>query len=574
MSTVGLTTFVQLAVLSVMIPLAVARPTWGYSLGRRMGRLATRTVRPWLAPWLCGLFSFLGSAAFALRAGLPLPHVHDEFSYLLAANTFASGRLTNPTPPYPEHFETFHVLQVPTYSSKYPPGQGLLLALGELVGGHPAVGAWIGSAIANALICWMLQGWLSFRWALAGGGLSALILGFSSPWSQTYWAGTLGVSGGALVLGSIRRMAADGRPFHGVTLALGLATLAVSRPFEGLVFSLPAGLLMGAWGLKILPGPSPRSLSAIGLVAIVTLAPFAWGLAQHNHAVTGRFTRMPYVEYGKQYGGAPVFLWANAREVPEHSNEVFRRFQEEWALPIYHSRRTLRGYLAQRPLGTLQDLASVLTVALFLPVVVLALFGRRWWDWYVFLSVFLVVGALLGDTFHGERKLSPAAGGLILLAIQGLRHLRLWRPGGRPLGRALARALVFSVVLSALLAFVPMGARTQTGMARDRAEILKNLEETGERHLVFVRYSPNHNVHDEWVYNLADLEEAKVVWARDLTPEKNRRLLDHFSDRRAWLLQADRSPPELSEYELDREDGSSTPASGSLAMNRETAPLK
>src|SRR5713226_9467451 len=199
------------------------------SLPGRAARLLRFVDRPFrrighfrgLAIGLSGLTAFAVGASLSLFGQFPSPAVHDEFSYLLAADTFAHGRLTNPTHPHWIHFESMHIIHEPSYASKYPPAQGLMLAAGQVVTGQPIVGVWLSTALASAAVCWMLLAWLRPRWALLGGLLAALHP-IMLMWSQSYWGGAVAVCGGALLLGGSRRIANHPRLDDSIWTALGI----------------------------------------------------------------------------------------------------------------------------------------------------------------------------------------------------------------------------------------------------------------------------------------------------------------------------------------------------------------
>jgi len=554
----------------------------------------------------------------------PQPKVHDEFSYLLAGDTFAHGRLANPPHPLWIFFDTFHVIQHPTYASMYPPAQGMALAVGKLLG-QP----WIGVVLSVAAMCmaftWMLQGWVQPEWALLGGILVWMRFGVFSYWMNSYWGGAVAAIGAALVLGALPRIWDQQRPRDAIIFGLGAGILAISRPLEGAIFFIPFGTALLWWALQLNVPARGAAMRRMVLPIATILACTAGFISYYNWRVTGSPVEFPHFIEQREITTA-IFLWQHDKPPIPYANPQFDDFyhnflpslyQASWdaakgqwwykstdfwefflgpalsipflALPWVLIEPRNRLLLAQAALSAAglwvivyyhAHYAAPLMATFFVLMMRcmrvlwrLRLFGRAVGVALTRLIVLfsLLIGPIyfaqsvisqpnaLFEWSHRHSLLALAIPLLVLLLLRA--GLSLARQPVAPWRAYLSAACELLLVLAIVLQLCEM----QRNLYADAFPYVDDLSEPFRKpvekllaalpgeHLVLVRYSKDHNSGEEYVYNEADIDHAKTVWAREIPGMDLKPLFEYFRNRDVWLYEPDVDDGNVSPYSVKGE---------------------
>ena len=513
---------------------------------------------------------FILPLIYALLAGFPVPHVQDELSYTVAADTYAHFRVTNPTPANFESFETPHVLMEPSYISKYPPMQGIFMAVGQVVFGHQAYGIWLSCGLFAAALFWMLFAWTKPTWAMIGTVQMIILLGVNSYWSQSYWGGMIAAAGGALFLGGFRRLFNRLDIGSTVWMTLGGIILVNSRPFEGTLLMVIPTLFLLVWLIRDGGNPWASKLKGVVLPGLLLGSVALGAMSYQFYRVTGSPFKMPYSVHHAQYYPTPLFIFQPINHEATRGNPRIRRMYDNYTSPPILDNLLKQGWLPDTiylsPVYGFAYLLFALPLFLFSPLLALLLYvslpmvlRRSRWMLLIAASVLFVFVcmsfAIWWDQYH---YMAPVTSCIVLLFVEGCRQF--YSSSRKVRDRKLVATCLIVLIIGSTIFLQSINHKPEVmkeDFSAERVLLMNSLSEgrsvnvkiptkaaffkhefeevvdkLPSKYIAIVSYDVNFSFHDEVVFNKADINNAKLIWAHDLGQEKNKSLLTTYTGRK------------------------------------------
>ena len=258
------------------------------------------------------------------------PAYHDEYSYLLQAQTFASGRLSwAPISSHSDLFHQVHVLNEPRTSSRYFPWTGMWIAL-FLQSGKPIIGHWLAGALATVFFYLTATECLRSRAAL----LAGLLIGCSpglAMFSNMLLAHHPTMLALSLFLWTMVRLLQRPSVLLALVSGTALSLAMLGRPMTAAGFALPWGLLFG-WRIVRCSDPewATRRAKLVAAMGCPLLAGFGI-LGILNNSITGSFTHSAYQEYTDVYTPRHTYGFNNGiRGDAQQTSKVLKSY-DQWA---------------------------------------------------------------------------------------------------------------------------------------------------------------------------------------------------------------------------------------------------
>ncbi|MEA2710227.1 MAG: hypothetical protein QOF78_2828, partial [Phycisphaerales bacterium] len=456
---------------------------------------------------------------------------HDEHMHLIQMQMLSIGRLWMPPHPLADFFDTFHILVRPVYASIYFPGTALMYVAGVWLNLPPWVmplavaGATVGllyrvvseliDGVAGLLAVLLLLSLPAFRFqslVLMSHGV-IMVLGLAIVWAYLHWRRTRALRWAA-VLGALCGWAA------------------ITRPFDAIAYVTPVAVavLLGLRAMNV-----RRAAATIALV-IAAAAPFVALQLVENVGVTGRLFQTPYQLYAEQDSPRLQVGFSDpaATTRPLQSQLVQKQeFYDKFLSPEIQRHRVanvLDTLVRTRvPRVAAATLVSALVIIL-LPAFVLARAARPAAVVWAMLPIYLLL--YMTFPFMLEHYVIVAAPAVIVLALLGVRGIV--ESFASP--RAQGMAEVFLTVAIAGIAIPPLNpAILDDGFDRSIMMFAKRdmPRVAPAPSIVLFTYKPGGNFHEEPVYN-SDVpwpDDAPIIRAHDLGPERNRQLFEYYAQR-------------------------------------------